>query len=85
MVIPALGSRWRVGTGNVYEVTAVEGTRVTLLPRQLSADCERELREFASNNRLDPDAEVATFMARPMVVDLAWFTRRPDVREVSGV
>lgn len=83
-MVPALGSRWRVGTGNVYEVTAVEGTRVTLLPRQLSTDCERELREFASNNRLDPDAEVATFMARPMVVDLAWF-RRPDVREVSGV
>lgn len=82
MAEPRIGSRWRgAAVGNLYEVEAVEGERATLRAVELSADCVRELRGFAEDNRRDPGAEVADFMARPMTVDLLWF-RRSGAREV---
>lgn len=81
---PALGSRWRgAAVGNLYEVATIEGERATLRAVELSADCVRELRVFAEDNRRDPDAEVAAFLAHPMTVDLLWF-RRSGAREVRS-
>lgn len=84
MAEPRIGSRWRgAAIGNLYEVEAVEGERATLRAVELSADCVRELRGFAEDNRRDPGAEVAEFLAHPMTVDLLWF-QRSGAREVTS-
>jgi hypothetical protein len=70
-----LGTRWRVtSTGNLYEVTGVDSCcRYQLTARELSEETIRELREFATDNRLDPDAQVERY--RTMEVDAQWFNR----------
>jgi len=73
-----LGTRWRVtSTGNLYEVTGVDCGRYQLTARELSEETIRELREFAMDNRLDPDAQVERY--RTMEVDAQWFDRE-DLR-----
>lgn len=73
-----LGTRWRVtSTGNLYEVTGVDCGRYQLTARELSEETIRELREFAADNRLDPDAQVERY--RTMDVDAQWFDRE-DLR-----
>jgi len=76
----AVGSRWRVATGNLYEVRSVNGNWVELARVELCAETIRQIREFATDSRMCPDVTLAEFRARPMTVKLAWF-RRPDVRE----
>lgn len=76
-----LGTRWRVtSTGNLYEVTGFDSCgRYQLTARELSEETIRELREFAMDNRLDPDAQVERYRTTPMEVDFQWFDRE-DLR-----
>ncbi len=80
-----VGRRFLIN-GNLYEVTRVDVTgeagRIELTPRSRSSEWEREMREFATDNRKDPEAVLAVNRHRPMYVDEPWF-RRPDVKEVT--